>query len=197
MFSGACLLCTPSAVLHRWSRSLSDQLFLKAGSLASWETPLHLQHGDGIPSMPPQLWPPAISYHMPQECKVIPSPPRPHWHECRGPCNVQGPGGAWLTFDFLTIHQSYVRLAEHRRVVQKSYVNNGIAMHVANTSHSIDWANARVVKTVPGYRSHSDQEEPGPHESGQWTPTPPCLEPYLTEHTLIATPTLMMSLLDY
>ena len=44
-----------------------------------------------------------------------------------------------------------VRLAEHRRAVQKSDVNNGIAVHVANTSHSIDWQNARVVKTVPGY----------------------------------------------
>ena len=44
-----------------------------------------------------------------------------------------------------------VRLAEHRRTVQKSDVNNGIAMHVANTNHSIDWANAKVVKTVPGY----------------------------------------------
>ena len=44
-----------------------------------------------------------------------------------------------------------VRLAEHRRAVQKSDVNNGTAMHVANTSHNIDWANARVVKTVPGY----------------------------------------------
>ena len=44
-----------------------------------------------------------------------------------------------------------VRLAEHRRAVQKSDVNNGIAMHVANTKHSTDWANAKVVKTVPGY----------------------------------------------
>ena len=44
-----------------------------------------------------------------------------------------------------------VRLAEHKRAVQKSDVNNGIAMHVANTNHSIDWVNARVVKTVPGY----------------------------------------------
>ena len=44
-----------------------------------------------------------------------------------------------------------VRLAEHRKVVQKSDVNNGIAMHVASTSHNIDCANARVVKTVIGY----------------------------------------------
>ena len=44
-----------------------------------------------------------------------------------------------------------VRLAEHKRAVQKSDVNNGIAMHVANTNHSIDWVNARVVKMVPGY----------------------------------------------
>ena len=90
-----------------------------------------------------------------------------------------------------------------RRAVQKSDVNNRVAMHVANISHSVDWANARVVKMVPGYwekrthRSHSDQEEPGPHELGQWTPTPQCLEPYLTKHTLIATPTLMMSLIIF
>ena len=57
-----------------------------------------------------------------------------------------------------------VRLAEHRRAVQKSDVNNGIAMHVANTSHNIDWANARVVNSnrvlgEENHRSHSDQEE--------------------------------------
>ena len=44
-----------------------------------------------------------------------------------------------------------VRLAEHKRAVQRSDVNNGIAVHVANTNHGIDWTNARVVKTVPGY----------------------------------------------
>ena len=44
-----------------------------------------------------------------------------------------------------------VRLAEHKRAVQKSAVNNRIAVHVANTNHSIDWANTKVVKTVPGY----------------------------------------------
>ena len=61
-----------------------------------------------------------------------------------------------------------VRLAEHGRAVQKNHVNNGIAMHVANTNHSIDWANAKAVKTVPEYwerikdhRSHPDQREPG------------------------------------
>ena len=43
-----------------------------------------------------------------------------------------------------------VRLVEHKRAVQKSDVNNGIAMHVANTNHSIDWVNAKVVKMVPG-----------------------------------------------
>ena len=44
-----------------------------------------------------------------------------------------------------------LRLVEHKRAVQKSDVNNGIAMHVANANHSFDWVNARVVKTVPGY----------------------------------------------
>ena len=41
-----------------------------------------------------------------------------------------------------------VRLAEHKRAVQKS---DGIAVHVANTNHGIDWTNARVMKTVPEY----------------------------------------------
>ena len=40
-----------------------------------------------------------------------------------------------------------VRLAEHKRAVQKSDANN----RIANTNHSIDWANVKVVKTVPGY----------------------------------------------
>ena len=44
-----------------------------------------------------------------------------------------------------------VRLAEHKRAVQKSNVNNGIVVHVANTNYGIDWTKARVVKTVPGY----------------------------------------------
>lgn len=43
-----------------------------------------------------------------------------------------------------------VRLAERRRAVQKSDVSNGIVMHVANTSHNIDWANAKVVRMEAG-----------------------------------------------
>ena len=35
--------------------------------------------------------------------------------------------------------------------INKLATNDGTVMHVANTSHSIDWANARVVKMVPGY----------------------------------------------
>ena len=30
-------------------------------------------------------------------------------------------------------------------------MNNGIVVHVANTNHGIDWTNAMVVKTLPGY----------------------------------------------
>ena len=49
-WSRTCLLCTPSYILLRWSRSLWDHLFPKAGSPACQETPLHLRHGacDGI-----------------------------------------------------------------------------------------------------------------------------------------------------
>ena len=85
------------------SRSLCDHLFPKAGSLASREAPLHLQHG-GVASLPPQFCPLAISYRMPQECMVNLSPPRPNRHECRGPCNVRGSGGTQLTIDLLKIH---------------------------------------------------------------------------------------------
>ena len=37
------------------------------------------------------------------------------------------------------------------RAVQKSDPNNGIAVHVAKSHHSIDWKEARVVKSVQGY----------------------------------------------
>ena len=43
-----------------------------------------------------------------------------------------------------------VRLTEHKRAVVKSDVN-GIAVHVAKNEHSIDWGNARVVRSVRGY----------------------------------------------
>ena len=44
-----------------------------------------------------------------------------------------------------------IRMAEHRRAVQKSDHNNGIAVHVAKSHHSIDWEKARVVQSVQGY----------------------------------------------
>ena len=42
-------------------------------------------------------------------------------------------------------------MAEHRQAVQKSDPNNGIAVHVAKSHHSIDWKEARVVKSVQEY----------------------------------------------
>ena len=42
-------------------------------------------------------------------------------------------------------------MTEHRWEVQKSDPNNGIAVHVAKSHHSIDWKEARVVKSVQGY----------------------------------------------
>ena len=44
-----------------------------------------------------------------------------------------------------------VRLTEHKRAVMRSNVNNGIAVHVDKNEHSIDWGNARVVRSVRGY----------------------------------------------
>ena len=44
-----------------------------------------------------------------------------------------------------------IRMAEHRRAVLKSDPNNGIAVHVAKSHYSIDWKEARVVKSVQGY----------------------------------------------
>ena len=44
-----------------------------------------------------------------------------------------------------------VRLTEHKRAVVRSDVNNGIAVHVARNEHSIDWGNARVVRSVRRY----------------------------------------------
>ena len=66
-----------------------------------------------------------------------------------------------------------VRLAEHTRAVQKSDVNNGIAVNVADTNHSSAWANAKMVKKILRYwerrarRSHPNQEESGVNEL--WT----------------------------
>ena len=44
-----------------------------------------------------------------------------------------------------------VRLMEHKRAVVRRDVNNGIVVHVAKNEHSIDWGNARVVRSVRGY----------------------------------------------
>ena len=44
-----------------------------------------------------------------------------------------------------------VRLTEHKCAVVRSDVNNGIAVHVAKNEHSIDWGNARVVRSVREY----------------------------------------------
>ena len=64
--------------------------FPKAGSLASREAPLHLQHGDGIASLPPQLYPPAISYTSGGRIDMS--------------AVDLAMGGTQLTTDFLTIH---------------------------------------------------------------------------------------------
>ena len=45
-----------------------------------------------------------------------------------------------------------VRVTEqHKREVKMSDPNNGIAVHVAESQHSIDWPGAKVVRTVKGY----------------------------------------------
>ena len=36
-----------------------------------------------------------------------------------------------------------LHMAEHRRAIQKSDPNNGIAVHVAKSQHSIDWKEGR------------------------------------------------------
>ena len=44
-----------------------------------------------------------------------------------------------------------VRMTEHKRAVKMSDPNNGIAVHVAKSQHSIDWPGAKVMRTVQGY----------------------------------------------
>ena len=41
-----------------------------------------------------------------------------------------------------------VRMKEHKRAVK---MNNGIAVHVAKSQHSIDWPRAKVMRTMQGY----------------------------------------------
>ena len=42
-------------------------------------------------------------------------------------------------------------MTEHKRAVKTSDPNNGIAVHVAKSQHSVDLTEARVVKSVQGY----------------------------------------------
>ena len=42
-------------------------------------------------------------------------------------------------------------MAEHKWAVQKSDHNNGIAVHVAKSHRSIDWVQARLVRSGQGY----------------------------------------------
>ena len=44
-----------------------------------------------------------------------------------------------------------VCMTERKRAVKMSDSNNGIAVHVAKSQHSIDWPGAKVVRTVQGY----------------------------------------------
>ena len=44
-----------------------------------------------------------------------------------------------------------VQLTEHKHLVVTSDVDNSIAVHVAKNEHSIDWGNARVVRSVKEY----------------------------------------------
>ena len=44
-----------------------------------------------------------------------------------------------------------VRMAEHKQAIQKSDPNNGIAVPVAQSHHSIDWAEVQLVRSGQGY----------------------------------------------
>ena len=44
-----------------------------------------------------------------------------------------------------------VRLTEHKQAVKKGDNKNGIAVHVQNSDHNIDWDNAEVQQVVPDY----------------------------------------------
>ena len=44
-----------------------------------------------------------------------------------------------------------VRLGEHRQAVKRGDPKNGIAVHVHNTQHAIDWTGAKVSKTEANY----------------------------------------------
>ena len=86
-----------------------------------------------------------------------------------------------------------VRLAEHKRAVQKSDVNNCDAC----SQHQPQYWLGKCKSSEDGtsvlgeenYRSYPDQEEPETHEPWQWLLTAQCLEPCLTEPTPTDTPT--------
>ena len=44
-----------------------------------------------------------------------------------------------------------VCMAEHKQAIQKSDPNNGIAVPVAQSHHSIDWAEVQLVRSGQGY----------------------------------------------
>ena len=44
-----------------------------------------------------------------------------------------------------------VRLPEHRQAVRRGDTKNGIAVHVQQSQHVIEWKEAKVEKVVPGY----------------------------------------------
>ena len=51
-----------------------------------------------------------------------------------------------------------VRMTEHRQAMKMSDPNNGIAVHVAKTQHSIDWSGAKVVRITQGYWERGTME---------------------------------------
>ena len=64
-----------------------------------------------------------------------------------------------------------VRLTERKHAVVRSDISNSITVHVSKNEHSIDWGNARVVRSVRGYWERRATE-------AIW-PTPPShLEPH-------------------
>ena len=64
-----------------------------------------------------------------------------------------------------------VRLTERKHAVGRSDISNSITVHVSKNEHSIDWGNARVVRSVRGYWERRATE-------AIW-PTPPShLEPH-------------------
>ena len=51
-----------------------------------------------------------------------------------------------------------VRLSEHRQAVKSGNTNNGIAVHVQDSNHTIDWKGATVEKRVSGYWQRRTEE---------------------------------------